>query len=89
MVCITHCVFLLRIRKDPLNGFLSLGVNPLAQVGLSDALHNIQVFLPDVGGEYLLSFLIRLTVGFGWAVDAVFRSAAVDSFSIPICCGMA
>jgi len=30
VVCITHGVFFFRIRKDPLNGFFSLGVNLLA-----------------------------------------------------------
>lgn len=81
VVCITHRVFLFRIRKDPFNGLFSLGINLLAQVGLSDALHNVQVFLPDVGCQYLLAFLICLTAGFGWAVDAVFGGAAVDFFS--------
>ena len=85
MMCITHGVFLLRIRKDPFNGFFSLCINFFAQVGLSDALHSVQVFLPDVGCEYLLPFLICLAVGFGGAVDAVFGGAAVDSFPISVC----
>ena len=51
VVCITHGVLLLRIREDPFNGLFSLCVNLFAQVGLSDALHNIQVFLPNVGRE--------------------------------------
>ena len=51
VVCITHGVFLFCVRKDPLNGLLALCVNPLAQVGFSDALHNVQIFLPDVGRE--------------------------------------
>ncbi len=89
VVCVTHGVFLFRICKNPLNGLFSLGINLLAQVGLSNALHNVQVFLPDVGCEYLLPFLVCLTAGFGWAVDTVFGGAAVDSFSVPVCCGMA
>ena len=76
-MCITHGVFLFRIRKDTLNGFFALGVNSFTLVGLSDALHNVQVFLPDVRCEYLLPFLVRLTVGFGRAVDTVFRGAAI------------
>ena len=89
MVCITHGVFLFCIRKDPFNGLFSLCINLFAQVGLSDTLHNVQVFLPDVGCEYLLPFLVRLTAGFEWAVDAVLGGAAVDPFPIPVCCGMA
>ena len=85
VICITHRVFLLRSRKDPFEGFFSLSINLLAQVGLSDALHSVQVFLPDVGCEYLLPFFICLAVGFGWAVDAVVGGAAVDSFPISVC----
>jgi len=47
----SHRVFLFRVCKDPFNGFFALRINLLAQVGLSDALHNVQVFLPDVGCE--------------------------------------
>ena len=32
VVCITHGVFLLRIRKNPFNGLISLCINPLAQM---------------------------------------------------------
>ena len=43
MMCITHGVFLLRIRKNPFNGLISLCINPLAQVGLSVPVHpNLQ-----------------------------------------------
>ena len=83
MVCITHGVFLFCIRKDPFNGLFSLCINLFAQVGLSDTLHNVQVFLPDVGCEYLLPFLVRLTAGFEWAVDAVLGGCCGRSFSHP------
>ena len=43
VMCITHGVFLLRIRKDSFNGFFSLRINLLAQVGLSVPVHpNLQ-----------------------------------------------
>ena len=48
VVCITHGVFLFRIRKDPFNGFFPLRINPFALLILPDALHNVQIFLPDV-----------------------------------------
>lgn len=51
VVCITHCVFLFRIRKDPFHGLFPLCIDLLALVGLPDALHNVQVFLLDVGCE--------------------------------------
>ena len=51
VVCITHRVFLFCVRKNPFNGFLSLGIDALAQVGFADGLHKIQILLPDVGCE--------------------------------------
>ena len=43
VMCITRGVFLLRIRKNPFNGLISLCINPLAQVGLSVPVHpNLQ-----------------------------------------------
>ena len=43
VICITHRVFLLRIRKAPFNGLISLCINLLAQVGLSVPVHpNLQ-----------------------------------------------
>ena len=89
VMCITHRVFLFRICKDTFDGLFPLGVDRLAQVGLSDALYDIQVSLPDVGREYLLPFLICLTVRSGWAADTVFWGATVGPFSFPVCCGMA
>ena len=88
MVCITHGVFLLRIRKDPLNGFFSLGVNSLAQVGLPDVLHDVQVFLPDMCGVYLLPLFIRTAFCFARAISALRRCASVRSFALPVGSGM-
>ena len=51
VVCITHCVFLFCIRKDTLNGLFALCINSFAQLRLADALHYIQILLPDVGCE--------------------------------------
>ena len=39
VICITHRVSLLRSRKDPFEGFFSLCINLLAQVGLSAPVH--------------------------------------------------
>ena len=88
VVCITHGVFLLRIRKDPLNGFFSLGVNSLAQVGLPDVLHDVQVFLPDMCGVYLLPLFIRTAFCFARAISALRRCASVRSFALPVGSGM-
>ena len=88
VVCVTHCVFLFRIRKDPLNGFFSPGVNSFAQVGLSDVLHNVQVFLPDMCGVYLLPLFIRTAFCFARAMSALRRCASVRSFALPVGSGM-
>ena len=82
MVCITHCVFLLRVRKDTLYCLLALRVKPLAQLGLADALHKIHVFLPDVDCVYLLPLLIRAAFSLAGTVFAIYRGAAVGTFSV-------
>ena len=88
VVCVTHCVFLFRIRKDPLNGFFSPGVNSFAQIGLSDVLHNVQVFLPDMCGVYPLPLFIRTAFCFARAISALRRCASVRSFALPVGSGM-
>ena len=68
--------------------FFSLGINLLVQVGLSNALHNVQVFLPDVGGVYLLPLFIRTAFCFARAISALRRCASVRSVALPVGSGM-
>ena len=82
VVCITHCVFLLHVRKDTLYRLFALRVKPLAMLGLADALHKIHVFLPDVGCVYLLPLLIRAAFRLAGTVFTILRGAAVGTLSV-------
>ena len=61
VVCITHRVFLLRVCKDPFNGFFALRINLLRTFRFAYLFNRIQILLPDMCGVYLLPFFIRTT----------------------------
>ena len=48
VVCITHRVFFLGIRKHTLNRLFALGVQLLSSFCFSECFHQVQMLLPDV-----------------------------------------
>ena len=81
MVGITHGVFFFRIRKDPLNGLLALPVQRFPTIGLAKLLYNVQIFLPNMCGEYFLTLLICIASAFRRTIDTVLWRTPVDAFS--------
>ena len=55
---------------------------------ISDLLYQIQILLPDVCNEYLLSFFIGSTLYPTRTCSALFRRASVCSLSFPVCRGV-
>ena len=84
VVCISHRVLFFCVCKDPLNGFFALCINFLRTLRLSNLFYQIQIFLPNVGCEYLLPFFIGSASCSAGAVSAFLRSASVCPFSIPV-----
>ena len=88
VVCITHGVFFLCIRKGTFNRLFSFGVNLLPHICFSDLLCQIQIFLPDVCLQNLLSFCVCSTLPATWTSPAFFGCASVYSFSFFGRCGV-
>ena len=56
VVCITHSVFLLCVRKNPLNGFFALRIKLFRTFRFPHLFHQIQILLPDMCGVYFCPF---------------------------------
>ena len=84
VMCITHRVFLLCIRKDPFNRFLALCINFFRTLCFSYLFNQIQILLPDVRCVYLLPLFICSAFRFARAVPALFRYAAIGPFPFPV-----
>ena len=89
VVCITHGVFLLGVREYTLNALLALSVELFGVFVLSDFLRQIQILLPDVGGQQLLALLICSAHGLAWTIPAILRGASVGPFAVLVRGGMA
>ena len=89
MVCITHGVFLLGICEYSLNALFTLPVEHPCVLVLADFLSQVQILLPDVGGQQLLPLLVRTAPHLARASCAIFRCTAVGAFSILVRSGMA
>ena len=83
-MCITQCVFFLRVREDSFNRLLAPRVNFFRSIRSLYLFHEIQIRLPDIRRVCLLSLFICTAFRFARAVPALFRYAPVDPFSIPI-----
>ena len=87
VVCITHGVFLLRIRKDPFNGFFSLCINFLPR--------SVFRMLFTVSRYSCRMWVVNIFCPFSFALQSAlegqltqfFGRAAVDSFPISACYG--
>ena len=88
MMRVTHCVFFFCIGKDPFNRLFAHGVDFFPSRCSPQLLHKVQILLPDMRGQELLSLFIRSTPGFEGASFTVFGVAAVSSFPLPVCGGM-
>ena len=84
VVCITHCVFLFCIRKDPFYRFFALCINFFRSACFSYLLHQIQILLPNVCFEFLLPFFVCSALRFTRAVFAILWCASVSSLSISV-----
>ena len=89
VMCITHSVFFFCISKYSLNGFFSLLVDFFCFLRLSQLLNQVEVFLPNVCGQYFLPFFVRSTHRPTWTIHAVRWGASVCAFSISVCCSVA
>ena len=83
-VGIAHRVFFFGICKDTLNRFLTFFVNALTQICFADALHHIQILLPDVALNQLLSLAISTAFFSARAIHTYARCTAVGAFSISV-----
>ena len=81
---IAHRVFFFGIRKDTLSRFLAFLVNALTQICFADALHHIQIFLPDVALDQLLPLAISTAFFSARAIHTYARCTAVGAFSISV-----
>src|SRR5699024_5799884 len=88
VVGITHGVFFVCVGEDPLDRYLADGIYSLGKVGFADRLSNVQEFLPDVALEYFLALFTCTALFPARAAAAGFWHAAVEPFSIPVCCGV-
>ena len=88
VVCITHRVFLFRVRKDSLYRFLAHRVELSASLRFPKLVHQIQVFLPDMCGVEFLPFLIRSAQTPAWTVFAILWRAAIGSSAVFVGCGV-
>ena len=88
MVCISHRMLLFCIRKDTFNRFFALCINSLSTLCLSYLFYQIQILLPNMSCEYLLSLFVSSTLCFTRTICAILGCAAVCSFAIPVCSGM-
>ena len=84
VVCITHRVFLLRIRKDPFNGFFALCIYFFCTIRFSYLFDQIQILLPDVRCVYLLPLFICAAFRLAGTISALRRCASVGSFPLPV-----
>lgn len=82
-VCITHPMLVFGIGEDPFNGLLAQSIDILAVLTLAQLLRQIQILLPDVGGQNALAFCVGAAGFPAGAVPAVLRAdKAVLSFVI-------
>ena len=84
VVCITHRVSFLRVRKDPFNRLLALCVNCFRTIRFSYLLHEIQILLPDVRRMDFLPLFICTAFRFARSASALLRRASVGPLSIPV-----
>ena len=84
VMCITHGVSLLRIRKDPFNGFFALCIYFFCTIRFSYLFDQIQILLPDVRCVYLLPLFICAAFRLAGTISALRRCASVDSFPLPV-----
>ena len=81
---ITHCVFLLGIRKDTFNGFFSCLVHPLVDRSVPSIVSHFLVFLPDMPGNcFNAVFVIGAKVSC-WAITADLWIAFIFPVAIPV-----
>ena len=88
VVRVTHRMLFFCISKHSLNGLLAHRIHAFRVFCFSDALHGIQIGLPDVSRQELLSLLVCSAFRLVWAVSAILWRAAVTTLSILVGGGM-
>ena len=86
MVCITHGVFLFRVRKDMLYRFFTLSIEFLRTFCFLYLFHQVQMLLPDVRCECLLTLFICAALCRNSLQSLL--CAAVGSLSLQACSSM-
>ena len=81
-VCKTHPMLVFGIGEDPFNGLLAQSIDLLAALTLAQLLRQVQILLPDVGGQYALALCVGAAGLPAGAVPAVLRRAAIEAFAI-------
>ena len=81
---ITHCVFLLGIRKDTFNGFFPCLIHPLVDRSVPSIISHFLVFLPDMPGNCFNAVFVIGTKVSCWAITADLWIAFIFPVTFPI-----
>ena len=88
MMRVTHRMFFFCIGKDTFNRLLAQGIDFFPSLCSPQLLYKVQILLPDMFGQELLSFFICSTHSLERAGLTMLRVATVSPFSFPVCSGM-